>query len=133
MKTFILSFVSLASLLFLPKQSIGQENGRVNYTYEEGLEDLIYQYRGYNKKNVMVDGYRIQIMFSNDKTEANNAKVNLYRLFPKENCYVDYEQPYYKLRMGDYTDRFQANYALQQLLATYPGAFIIKSKVSARR
>lgn len=133
MKVFVLGFTVAVLLVFIPKQSIGQESGKVNYTYEEGIEGLIYQYRGYNKKNVMADGYRIQIMFSNDKTEANNAKVNLYRLFPKENCYVDYEQPYYKLRMGDYTDRFQANYALQQLLATYPGAFIIKSKVVARR
>jgi hypothetical protein len=66
------------------------------------IAQLMNLYRAYNKKNDLADGYRLQIMFSNDRNEAYNAKSKLYKQFPRESCYVIYEQPYYKLRVGDY-------------------------------
>jgi hypothetical protein len=56
----------------------------------------------------------------------------LYKQFPRESCYVIYEQPYYKLRVGDYTNRFEATDMLNQMLSTYTGAFIVKDKVKIK-
>lgn len=120
------------ALAILPIFGFAQTTPKVTYNFENNIDGLMGLYKEYNRKNDQTDGYRIQIMFSNDKSEAYSAKVKLYKEFPTENCYVDYEQPYYKLRMGDYVNRFEANYALQQLLALYPASFIIKSKVAVK-
>jgi hypothetical protein len=71
-------------------------------------------------------------MFSNVRDEAYGAKAKLYKDFPKEKCYVEYEQPYYKLRLGDMVTRLEATDMLNQVLPLYQGAFIVKDKVRTR-
>lgn len=119
-------------LLLFPVALVAQKGGVVSVSQTAEVEQLMNLYRIYNKKNDMADGYRLQIMFSNDRTEAYNAKAKLYKQFPKENCYVIYEQPYYKLRVGDFTNRFEATDLLNQMLTTYNGAFIVKDKVKIK-
>jgi len=122
--------VGAAILIFLsPLFLIAQSDGKVTVSQSDEITDLMNLYKVYNKKNELTDGYRLQIMFSNDRTEAYNAKSKLYKDFPNESCYVAYEQPYYKLRVGDYTNRFDATAMLNQILPVYSGAFIVKDKV----
>jgi hypothetical protein len=120
-------------ILIIPTAMLAQEPANTNIKYQDGIGELLEMYSAYNKKYDKVDGFRIQIMFSNDKQEAYGNKVKLYKEFPGINCYLDYEQPYYKLKMGDYKDRFEANYFLQQVLPVYPGAFIVKDKITANK
>ena len=101
--------------------------------FGSGLEELTELYKAYNKKNDKTEGYRIQIMFSNDKAEAYGNKVKIYKEFPDEKCYVDYEQPYYKVKIGDFANRFEAYYQLQKMLIVYPGAFIVRDKISIKK
>lgn len=53
----------------------------------------------------------------------------MYTQFPELSSYVEYEQPYYKLRLGDFKTRLEATYYLQQVITLYPGAFIVKDKI----
>lgn len=50
------------------------------------------------------------------ETKPIMPKAKLYKQFPRESCYVIYEQPYYKLRVGDFTNRFEATDLLNQML-----------------
>ena len=120
-------------LLFIPVMLFAQEPANTSIKYHDRISELMDMYKAYNKKYDKVDGFRIQIMFSNDKQEAYSNKVKLYKEFPSANCYLDYEQPYYKLKMGDYKDRFEANYVLQKVLPIYSGAFIVKDKITANK
>jgi hypothetical protein len=86
----------------------------------------------YNKKNDVTDGYRIQVAFSNDRQEAYNNKSKLYKELPDEKCYVEYEEPYYKLRIGDYMTRLEAYDKLRSVITKYPGAFVVRAKVKIK-
>ncbi len=119
--------------LLLPLAAMAQEPANTTIKYQDKLVELIEMYRAYNKKYDKVDGFRIQIMLSNDKQGAYSNKVKLYKEFPTINCYVDYEQPYYKLKLGDFHNRFEANFELQKILPLYPGAFIVKDKVFEKK
>lgn len=105
------------------------QEGNVTVSQSSEVTALLESYKAYNEKSKLANGYRLQIMFSNDRTETYNAKAKLYKDFPSENCYVEYEQPYYKLRLGDYANRFEATYMLNKILSLYPGAFLVKDKV----
>lgn len=119
-------------LTVFPCVLLAQENSKVNVVQSPEITDLMERYKAYNERNKTVEGYRLHIMFSNDRNEAYNAKAKLYKDFPSENCYVEYEQPYYKLRMGDYADRFEAARMLNEVLPFYQGAFVVKDKIQVK-
>ena len=119
----ILSLVSLASFA---------QNDNVSYYQDRHISELADLYKVYNNKNDVADGYRIQISFSNDRQEAYNNKAKLYKELPDEKCYVEYEEPYYKLRLGDYATRLEAYDKLRLVLAKYPGAFVVRAKIKIK-
>ena len=108
------------------------QNDNVTYHQDPRIAELTDLYKLYNKKNDFTDGYRLQISFSNDRQEVYNNKGKFYRDFPGDRCYVEYEQPYYKLRVGDFSSRLEAYEKLTDVIKKYPGAFVVRDKVRLR-
>jgi hypothetical protein len=96
------------------------------------LEPLCSKYDLYSKIMDETNGYRLQIMYSNDKAEVMAAKTKFYQLFPSVRAYVHYEQPYYKLRVGDFKTRLDVARALDQISLSYPSTFLVKDHVKVR-
>lgn len=96
------------------------------------LDGLCQKYDQYSKVMDETPGYRLQIMYSNDKAQVNTVKSQFYRSFPSVRAYVNYEQPYYKLRVGDFRSRLDAARGLDMVSALYPGAFLVKDRVKIR-
>ncbi len=77
-----------------------------------------------------VQGYRVQILVTNDITEANESKGDIAYLFQNDIVYVMYQAPYYKVRLGDYKSRAEAAQALKILSEKgYTKAWIIPDRV----
>lgn len=108
------------------------QSDNVTYHGDPKIAELMDAYKNYNRKNDLADGFRVQISFGNDRQEVYNNKARLYRDFPNEHCYVLYEQPYYKLRLGDFATRLEAYEKLQAVITKYPGAFIVKDKIKVK-
>jgi hypothetical protein len=93
------------------------------------IADLANRYDDYNRRKEFADGYRIQIMYTDIRADAYKNKGQMYKDFPDLKSYVEYEEPYYKLRVGDFKTRLEATYFLQQVTTLYSGAFIVKDKI----
>jgi len=91
------------------------------------------KYDDYNRKKEFTDGYRIQIMYTDVRTEAYKSKGQMYQDFPDLSSYVEYEEPYYKLRIGDFKTRLEATFFMQQVTPLYSGAFIVKDKIRIKQ
>jgi hypothetical protein len=105
------------------------QNENVTYHQDPKIAELMDIYKIYNKKNDLADGFRLQISFSNDRQEVYNNKAKVYKDFPSDRAYVEYEQPYYKLRIGDFSSRLEAYEKLTEVIKKYPGAFVVRDKV----
>jgi hypothetical protein len=105
-----------------------------NYTIkgDDKISALLDKYVEYNRKKEFAEGYRIQIMYTDVRDEVYKNKGAMYKDFPDLPSYVEYEQPYYKLRVGDFKTRLEATYYLQQVTVLYTGAFIVKDKIKIR-
>ena len=57
----------------------------------------------------------------------------MYQDFPDLSSYVEYEEPYYKLRIGDFKTRLEATFFMQQVTPLYSGAFIVKDKIRIKQ
>lgn len=126
MKPCLLIISSIISLVSMA------QNDNVSYHQDHQVTELTDLYKTYNNKNDVADGYRIQISFSNDRQEAYNNKSKIYKELPGEKCYVEYEEPYYKLRIGDYMTRLEAYDKLRTVIARFPGAFVVRAKVKIK-
>jgi hypothetical protein len=130
---FYLAIILLGSTSIFAQDSTvtSSTNGQIVQSYE--ISSLLNRYDEFNKKRDITEGYRIQITYSDVREDIYKSKSMLYQQFPDLDSYVEYEQPYFKLRLGDFATRLEATYYLQQTIALYPGAFIVKDKIKTKK
>lgn len=129
----ILIVFGLSSIVCLSQDSTSTSSYK-NYSIKQDtlITSLLAKYEDYNKKREFTDGYRIQIMYTDVRDEVYRNKGAMYKEFPELPSYVEYEQPYYKLRIGDFKTRLEATYYLQKVVSVYSGAFIVKDKIAIK-
>lgn len=69
-------------------------------------------------------GYRIQIFDSNGRgarKEAQGRKMAVERRFSRLRAYVSFDSPYWRVRVGDFHTRAEAEHALTELRRSFPG------------
>lgn len=80
---------------------------------------------------LQVQGYRVQVYFSNDRKKAYAIRDKAVKLYPEysEEVYVLYQSPNYKVRVGNYIKEADAK-PLERLLAkNFENVFIVRDKV----
>jgi len=78
-----------------------------------------------------VSGFRIQIEFSTDRNIAISAEAKFKRLFPEyaSRTALLYQQPSWKVRIGDYYREIDAQQMLKEVRLHFPDAFIVKDYI----
>ena len=75
-------------------------------------------------------GYRIQINFGQDRNQANKVRSDFTLKYPGIPTYMSYQQPYFKVNVGDYRSKLEAVKNLNLIRKSYPGCFIVKDKIN---
>lgn len=106
------------------------QTGTISINDQAGATQLVEKHIYFNKEHSELPGYRIQILSSTSLGDVKSAKSAFLQKFPDMKANIEYEAPNYKLRIGNYTNRFDANRDMQEVLIYYPNAFIAKSKIN---
>ena len=80
-----------------------------------------------------VNGYRIVIFMSNTQTARRDAvaiQENFATLFPQEQSYLAYENPYFKVAVGNCASQEEAMILLGSLRKSFPKAFIMRETIN---
>lgn len=128
---FLLAFNCSANV-YSQDTTVVRPNKNFTVQQDSQIATLLYKYKEYNRKREFTDGYRIQIMYTDVRDDVYKSKAAMYLAFPDLVSYVEYEQPFYKLRLGDFSTRMDATYYLQQVVTLYPGAFIVRDRVKTK-
>ncbi|GAB4001196.1 hypothetical protein GCM10028807_56810 [Spirosoma daeguense] len=78
-------------------------------------------------------GFRIQVYVGNQRQEADAAKLLIYQNFPELNPYLTYNQPTYKLKVGDFMRRIDAERYYTSIRKLIGGSQLQPDKVDIRR
>ncbi|MDB5231022.1 MAG: hypothetical protein JWN76_1827, partial [Chitinophagaceae bacterium] len=75
-------------------------------------------------------GYRVQVISTNNRQTAYAIKSKLLQNFPNEKTYIIFQSPYFKVRIGNFSERdaaeaFQLD--VQRLLSI--NAYIVRDNV----
>ncbi len=101
----------------------------VNKRLETVLDTMAKQ----NKSIRYINGFRIQIDVGNVRQEADAAKSYIYQAFPDLNPYVSYSQPTYRVKIGDFMYRSDAEQYLEMIREQYSSAVILPDRVEIKR
>jgi hypothetical protein len=93
------------------------------------IHQLVNRHIAINQAKRSMPGYRIQIYFGQNRTKANEVKTDFLQLFPKTGAYLVYQQPNFKIRVGDFKTRLEALKFLKEIQTLYTAAFIVKDEV----
>lgn len=80
-----------------------------------------------------LQGFRVQVITTNDRNSALSVKTRMLSDFPAEKTYFVYHAPYFKIQMGNFRTREDAEELSEQVKRIYPaGVFIVPSKIELR-
>jgi hypothetical protein len=78
-------------------------------------------------------GYRIQVISTNNRTKAMEAKTKIYQRFPELKAYLMYQSPFFKLKVGNFIEREDAESYLQDILQLFPtGVYVVRDVVEVK-
>jgi hypothetical protein len=111
-----------------------QEPGKVEVVKDPQIDSLIARRTALSKSTntPVAQGYRVQIFSSTDRKAAYAEQANFKASNPNIRSYVSYTQPYYKLRVGDFRTRLEAEKLINKLKPKYQGLFIFAERVNPR-
>ncbi len=110
-----------------------QNTGDIVIKSDIRLTQLLEKHKEINQKLNSVKGYRIQIYFesgANSKTLASNIKDAFIIKYPNIKAYLIFHEPYYKIRVGDFRTRMEAQGFKQIIMTEYPISFVVKDDIS---
>lgn len=87
----------------------------------------------HRRTNGEMDGYRVKIHFSSDRSKAKEVKSRFSSKYNDVPTYEDYQQPNFVINVGDFKTKLEAYELLKKIQADFPYAFIVKSKVRSQK
>jgi hypothetical protein len=129
-KLFYLLIALLVSPIVFAQQHYSSGYGNISVAPNYQVNMLVEAHKNANAKKHTTHGFRVQIIQESSREEVRKQKALLLKKFPSLRAYEVYEQPFFKLRVGDYSNRFDAFKALNDLKSTFPVSFIVSDKVN---
>jgi hypothetical protein len=105
--------------------------GTVKIVKDERL-DQITEFIGRKSESIegsVIDGYRIQIFFAESRSVAQSQKAGFINSFNEHKAYIDYLAPNYRIRVGNFRTKLQAEKFKQKLISTYPTSIVLEEKI----
>jgi len=98
-------------------------------TRDERIDQLVAKQKDDNTLKQTIPGYRIQIYFGGVRQKAAELKIDFSGKHPDVPSYLTYSAPNFKVRVGDFRTRLEAQKFLKSIEGQYVTAFIIPDEV----
>jgi len=110
-----------------------QNTGKIVINQEDNITKLLQEHKTFNKNQTGIVGYRINIFFdsgNNSKSKAYSIKTQFMAEYPEVEAYIIYQEPNYKIKVGDFRTRLDAQRFQKEISNEYKNAFIIKEIIN---
>ena len=96
--------ISFSLILLLINLKIFAQ-GNIVIHQDDAIAKLVARHIELNATVKRVSGWRIQLISNSDRNEVNTVKAEFLKNHPNGKTYLTYQQPYFKLRVGDFADK----------------------------
>ena len=118
-------FLTLMFPIFVFSQSDTTFNtkGEIISINQKGVDKLVSKYKQILKKTGGVEGWRIQLIFKDQKEEILPYQIKFTNLYPEIPVQIAFDSPNYKLTVGNFRTRNKALKIKHQISKNFPGAY----------
>lgn len=107
--------------------------GKLVVVQDERINVLMQKHIQYNENKHGIPGYRVQIFFdsgNNSKRKAQSVYTEFLTNHPGTEAYIIFQEPNYKVRVGDFRTRMDAEGFMRVVLNEYPNAYCVKDIIN---
>ncbi|MCQ2137079.1 MAG: SPOR domain-containing protein [Bacteroidales bacterium] len=82
-----------------------------------------------------VSGYRVRIFFDNSqnaRAKSQSVASSFSSMYPKIAVYRTYDNPFFKVSVGDFRTRADAQMFADQIRGVFPSVFLVKETINAQ-
>lgn len=117
-------------IIFGVRYGYCQKTGNVDIVVSDArINTLVEKHIAFSENRGSIRGFRIQIFFDSGNNSKNSAvaAMNEFKAkYPDVEAYLMYHEPNYKIRVGDFRCRMDAQRFLHKISGKYENAFIVK-------
>ena len=92
------------------------------------INELVAQKKEYNKKVNSYPGYKIQIYYGSEK-ECYEIEEEFNSQFPEIQTSIIFSTPQWKLQVGNYRTRLEADKGILNIKKEYPSAIVLATDI----
>lgn len=82
---------------------------------------------------LVIKGYRVQIFFGPNRKEAYDAQAKFKTLYPEYSTYISYTQPNYRVKVGDFRLKMEAEQLMSSIRPIFPTLFIFNEDINPEK
>lgn len=116
----------ICSLVFLFSLTL---NGQVSIIEDAKVSSLMNSYINQARSSQYVQGWRIQLVTTNDRRKMEAARGKFGSLYPGIEISWKHVSPYYQVQIGAYRTKLELQSFLLQLKNDFPTAIPVRDKV----
>jgi hypothetical protein len=83
----------------------------------------------WNGRLRFIQGYRLLVYNGKNRDEANMAKSTVYKSIPGLPVFTEYKQPYFKVKVGNFFERLEAQPYLVKLREAFPNLLLVPEPI----
>ena len=115
-------------LLTLFASFTNAQNGEISIKQDAKIDTLLEIYEEVISHS---DYYTIQVGFVSSNEKANNLKSLVNIDFPNLSSKVDFDSPTYRVKVGKFKNKLEAERKFKEVRRKYPNAMLLKPKKSS--
>lgn len=125
-----MKLIFILLFLFLGKFSFTQDkNDSVSVFFQDArVDSLIKKQIQLNEINPKISGFRIQL-FCGNRSSSYLIKQKFLDIFKEEGAYVTYETPCFKVQVGNYRTKLEAEKKITEVKKYFNTAFIVQREI----
>ncbi len=116
-----------------PNKTTIEKNESYEIIGDERLIELEERSKKINEEKETISGYRLQLFSSsgpNSFNQANEVQAEFLKIYADVPAYVVHKKPAFKVRVGDFRNRLQAERFFIELKENFPDAFVVKDEIN---
>ena len=108
------------------------QQGNMMVKSDPRVDSLIAIHVAHNQTYPFIEGYRIQLFkdSGNDALDAAHDMMDkFHEFFPDIPAYLSFQEPYYRVRVGNFKTRLEALEQLEKIKRKYRNVWVIKDYI----
>ncbi len=130
-------WVGLLFLLVTAGSTQAQTRGKLEIIKDSRIDTLIARRSAIGKNggkapgsSISAYGYRVQFFNGANRKDAFNAQNRFQRMHPELRTYINYKEPNFKVKGGDFRTRLEATKLVEELKGMFSPLFIISERIN---